>query len=332
MKNPGNGAVYRSITPLRVSFIGGGTDLPAFYREHGGEVVSMALGYHINIAVRRLDGPFRVAYQVNGEPPRVSPSVDEVEHPITREALKFLEVDKPIEITSSSEVPAGTGLGSSSSYTVGLLHALHAAQGGGPPWARLADEACHIEIDRLKAPIGRQDQYIAAGGGFRRTVFMPDDSVHSTSIECAPDIREEFTNHLMMFYLGGKRPALEILTEVQREMNQNKAPLCELKSMCSGFLESLSRGDFEEVGEILHQAWLIKRSLNPRISNGHVDEAYERSRASGAIGGKLLGAGGTGFLLLLAPPSRHARIRAELRAHREFRFQPDPLGSRVFSE
>src|SRR5437868_5886783 len=173
MKNPGNGAVYRSITPLRVSFIGGGTDLPAFYREHGGEVVSMALGYHINIAVRRLEGPFRVAYQVNGEPPRVSPSVDEVEHPITREALKFLEVDKPIEITSSSEVPAGTGLGSSSSYTVGLLHALHAAQGGGPPWARLADEACHIEIDRLKAPIGRRINTSPRAGAFDALFSCP---------------------------------------------------------------------------------------------------------------------------------------------------------------
>ena len=322
--------MIHSRTPLRVSFVGGGTDLPLFYRQHGGAVVSSAVVHYIDVLVKPRPQGSKYRYQINGSAIREAADVDEIESPITREAIKFTNVDVPLEISSHSSVPAGTGLGSSSSFAVGLLNALHGLQGEHRTSEELADEACHLEIDLLEAPIGRQDQYIAALGGLRHTIFQPDECIVSQPVCCAPGIREKLEKNLLMFYLGGNRDAVSILSQVNKDMDQKTAVLVEMKSLCGNFLEVLARGTrLEELGEILDITWRLKCKLNDGISTGQIDQLYQRSRARGAIGGKLLGAGGAGFLLLFVAPDQQDEVRSELREYREFEYKCDPQGSRI---
>ncbi|HEU4507287.1 MAG TPA: hypothetical protein VFR78_03545 [Pyrinomonadaceae bacterium] len=319
-----------SRTPLRVSFVGGGTDLPLFYRRYGGTVVSSAVVHYIDVSVKRLPPGSSYYYRLNGTGLKEAADVDEIENQITREALKFTRTDTPLEITSHSSVPAGTGLGSSSSYTVGLLNALHALHGEHRSSEELAAEACHIEIDLVKAPIGRQDQYIASTGGLRHTVFHPDERVDTKPVSCAPHVREKLEKQLLLFYLGGNRDAVSILSQVNKDMDQKTKVLQEMKSLCDSFLEVLARGTrLHELGEILDANWNLKRKLNDEISNQRIDEVYQRSRAKGAIGGKLLGAGGAGFLLLFVELDKQDTVRAELKDCREFQYKCDMDGSRI---
>lgn len=323
-------ATIRSRTPLRVSFVGGGTDLPLFYRQYGGAVVSSAVVHYIDVTVKRLPRGSKYRYQLNDSEIKEAADIHEVENHITREALTFTNVKLPLEITSHSSVPAGTGLGSSSSYTVGLLNALHALQGERRSAEELANEACQIEIELLKAPIGRQDQYIASLGGLRHTVFHRDERVVSQPVRCASAVHEAFEKNLLLFYLGGNRDAVSILSQVNNDMEQKTTVLQEMKSLCGSFLEVLARGTrLEELGEILDLTWQLKRKLNDGISNQRIDEIYQRSRARGAIGGKLLGAGGAGFLLLFVPLNQQDSVRSELRECREFQYRCDTRGSRI---
>lgn len=325
--------LIQSRTPLRVSFIGGGTDLPAFYKEHGGgAVVSTALRRYIHISVRRLpaSSPFRCL--LGSGPAQEAACADHIEDQITREAVRLTGIRTPLEIRAAFDISSGTGLGSSSSYAVGLLHALHVLQGRRVTWRRLAHEACQIEIEILKHPIGLQDQYIASSGGFRRIAFHPDGTVASSPVGCAPGVRRAFEQHLMLFYVGGQRRAGTILGEVQREMSRNKTHLQTLKSMCDDFVRVLVHGtDLRVLGELLDAAWQLKRKLSDSISNTRIDDIYCRARAKGAIGGKLLGAGGAGFLLLFVPPSQQGTVRRELCDHAELAFESDPRGSRILS-
>jgi len=322
--------MIHSRTPLRVSFVGGGTDLPSFYRRHGGAVVSSAVIHYIDVMVKPLPPGSKYRYQLNGCEIREAADIDEIESPITREALKFTNVKIPLEIISHSSVPAGTGLGSSSSFTVGLLNALHAVKGECRPAEELAEEACHLEIELLKAPIGRQDQYIASIGGLRHTVFHQDERIVSEPVGGVPGIREKLEKRLLLFYLGGHRDAVSILSQVNNDMEQKTAVLQEMKSLCGSFLEVLARGThLEKLGEILDITWRLKCKLNDGISNKFIDDMYQRSRAKGAIGGKLLGAGGAGFLLLFVPLDQQDRVRSELRGYREFEYKCDLHGSRI---
>jgi D-glycero-alpha-D-manno-heptose-7-phosphate kinase len=317
-------------TPLRISFAGGGSDLSAFYEEEQGAVVSTAIDKYIYITVNpKFDHKIRASYSVT----EIVDGVDELKHELIREALHMLKIKEGIEITSISDIPSqGTGLGSSSSYTVGLLNALYAYSGHMAGAERLADEACHIEIERCRKPIGKQDQYIAAYGGLQFIRFNPDGSVFTDPVICSPTTRKRLQTRLLLLYTGLTRSADDILSEQTRETKSNEAKRVSLKRMVSlahQLCEALGQEDIDAFGEILHAGWLEKRKLATNISNPHIDDWYERARAAGAIGGKLLGAGGGGFLLLYADPAHHSDICRALPELRPIPFHFCPQGSKV---
>ncbi len=316
-------------TPLRISFAGGGSDLSAFYEHEPGAVVSTAIDKYIYITVNpKFDHKIRASYSVT----EIVDSVGEVKHELIREALYLLGLKEGIEITSISDIPSqGTGLGSSSSYTVGLLNALYAFKGHMAGAERLAAEACHIEIDRCRKPIGKQDQYIAAYGGLQYIRFNPDGSVYTDPLICSAETRKKLQTRLLMLYTGLTRSADNILLEQTQETRTNEAKRATLRRMvdlANQLREALGRDDIDGFGEILHAGWLEKRKLATNISNGHIDDWYERARAAGAIGGKLLGAGGGGFLLLYADPAYHADICRALPELRPIPFNFCPQGSK----
>lgn len=319
-----------SRTPLRISFAGGGSDLPAFYRHEPGAVVSTAINQYIYITVnKKFDRQIRASYSVT----EMVNSVDELKHELIREALKMTNLDGGIEITSISDIPSrGTGLGSSSTYTVGLLNALNAHMGRQAGAERLAREACEIEIERCGNPIGKQDQYIAAYGGLQYIQFNPDGSVFVDPIICRPETRRALQQRLLLMYTGLTRSANQILEEQQRNTEENEQQRQILRAMTSLAQElraTLARDDLDPVGDILHQGWLLKRQLAQQISSEVIDEWYERARRHGALGGKLLGAGGGGFLLLYAGPESHADIIRALPELRSFAFKFEPQGSKI---
>jgi D-glycero-alpha-D-manno-heptose-7-phosphate kinase len=319
-----------SRTPLRISFAGGGSDLPAFYQHEPGAVVSTAIDKYIYITVnKKFDHRIRASYAVT----EIVDSVDELKHELIREALRLVRLDGGIEITSISDIPSqGTGLGSSSTYTVGLLNALYAHTGRRVAAERLAREACRIEIERCDKPIGKQDQYIAAYGGLQYIQFNPDGSVFTDPIICRPETKQKLQERLLMLYTGMTRSANGILQEQQANTEQDRNRRQALRTMtqlAQELRESLCRNDVEAFGEILHQGWLMKRALASGISNDHIDAWYERSRRHGAMGGKILGAGGGGFLLLYAPRERHREILSSLPELRVIPFRFEPQGSKI---
>jgi D-glycero-alpha-D-manno-heptose-7-phosphate kinase len=298
-----------SRTPLRVSFAGGGSDLPAFYQHEPGAVVSTAINQYIYITVnKKFDRQIRASYSVT----EMVDSVDELKHELIREALKMAHLDGGIEITSISDIPSrGTGLGSSSTYTVGLLNALNAFAGRYAGAERLAREACEIEIERCGNPIGKQDQYIAAYGGLQFIQFNPDGSVFVDPVIFKPETRRTLEQRLLLMYTGLTRSANQILEEQQRnteKSDQQRQILRAMTGLAQELQAALARDDLDPFGEILDRGWLLKRQLAQQISNNVIDEWYERAKRNGAMGGKLLGAGGGGFLLLYACPECHAAI------------------------
>ncbi len=319
-----------SRTPLRISFVGGGSDLPAFYHQEPGAVVSTAIDKYIYITVNpKFDQKIRASYSRT----EIVDSVDNLQHELIREALKLLGIDGAIEITSISDIPSrGTGLGSSSTYTVGLLNALYAHTNHLAGAERLAREACQIEIERCDKPIGKQDQYIAAYGGLQFIRFNPDESVFVDPIICAPETREQLQAGLLMLYTGLVRSADDILEEQSHNTQTNAEKQVSLRRMV-GYArqvqEALSRNDLDGFGEVLHANWLEKRRLASGISKPCIDEWYRQARAHGAIGGKILGAGGGGFLLLYAPPERHEEVCKALPELRSVDFRFSPQGSKL---
>jgi len=319
-----------SRTPLRISFVGGGSDLPAFYRQEPGAVVSTAINKYIYITVnRKFDDKIRASYSRT----EIVDSVDELRHELIREALRVTGIDRAIEITSISDIPSqGTGLGSSSTYTVGLLNALYAHRGHMVGAERLAREACEIELERCGKPIGKQDQYIAAYGGLKYIRFYPDGEVEVVPILCAPETRRELQRRLLMLYTGLTRRADEILAEQSRNcvMDETKrASLRRMVALAEQMVEALSRNELDGFGEVLHANWLEKRSLASGVTNPVIDQWYKTARARGAIGGKILGAGGGGFLLLYAPPERREEICRALPELRPVPVHFEPQGSRI---
>ncbi len=319
-----------SRTPLRVSFFGGGSDLPAYYRRHGGAVLSTTIDKSVYITVsRKFDAAVRVSYARTEEVARAA----DVEHPLVREALGLLGIEGGVEITSVADIPArGTGLGSSSAFTVGLLNALHAYQGRHAPAARLAEESCVIEIERCGEPIGKQDQYAAAFGGFNFIRFHPDERVEVTKVLCPADVIEDLQRRLIFFYTGVTRSASSLLGEQSAAVARSGAAASaagELSCLAAQAFEAVCKGDLEPLGAMLDAAWRLKKGLAAGVSNGAIDQAYEAARAAGAEGGKLLGAGGGGFLMFLAPPERHDAVRAALGGLRETPFRFAPQGSSI---
>jgi D-glycero-alpha-D-manno-heptose-7-phosphate kinase len=317
-------------TPLRISFIGGGTDLPAFYRRETGMVVSTAIDKYIYLTVnKKFDHRVRASYSVT----EIVESVDEIKHELIRESLKLLALDGGIEITSISDIPSqGTGLGSSSTYTVGLLNALHTYRGEYADEHRLAREACQIELDRCSKPIGKQDQYIAAFGGLKCIQFNPDETVYVDPIVCSSETKRRLEESLLLLYTGKTRSADAILSEQARRTasdNGTAALARKLGELAQDLRWALCANQSDIVGELMHNAWETKKQMAPGITSEEIDWWYDRARARGAIGGKILGAGGGGFLLLYAPLSHHEHITRALPELRRVPFRFEPQGSKI---
>jgi len=319
-----------SRTPLRISFAGGGTDLQAFYGRERGAVLSSAIDKYVYITVnRKFDNKVRASYSVTEIVDRAA----DLKHELIRAALQLVDITGGVEITSISDVPSqGTGLGSSSSYTVGLLNALYAFTGRVAGAERLADEACRIEIDICGKPIGKQDQYIAAYGGLQHIQFNPDESVFVDPIPCRRELREQLQSCLLMLYTGLTRSANDVLSEQRRNTEQNGAAtegLRTMRDLADQLRETLCAGNLDGFGEVLHAGWMLKRTLATGISSPAIDGWYDLARRHGAVGGKLLGAGGGGFLLLYAHPDHHADIARNLPELRPIPFRLEPQGSKI---
>ena len=319
-----------SRTPLRMSFVGGGSDLPAFYREHGGAVVSTAIDKYIYVTVNpKIDNGIRLSYSVTEE----VRSVDEIRHELVRMALRYLELDGGLEITTIADIPSrGTGLGSSSSFTVGLLHALNAFRHRYVSNEELGRYSCHIEIDLCGEPIGKQDQYAAAYGGLNLIEFQADESVIVSPIICRPETVREIEAGLLVFYTGITRSASDLLREQSAGLvssAQKQQAMRRMVELAYLLREELQRNNIEALGEILHENWELKKSLSSGVSTGEIDSWYHAARSAGASGGKLLGAGAGGFLMFHAPPERHEAIKAALPGLRPIDMRFEPLGSRI---
>lgn len=320
-----------SRTPLRISFVGGGTDLPGFYEEHGGAVISTAIDKWIHVVVsRRFEGDLRVSYSRT----EIVETAAELEHELVREGLKATGMPRGLDIATLADLPSGTGLGSSSTVMVGLLAALYAYQGVYRAPLELAEQAAAIEIMSLGKPIGRQDQYAAAVGGFNLIEFLRDGAgVRVEPVVCPPGTLERLHRSLILFYTGGQRSADSVLT-AQRDaiaQDENGAidTLSAMRDLAYRMRDALGGGDADAVGDLLERNWQLKRSLTAGITNPGIDSWYERAREAGAVGGKLLGAGGAGFLLMMAPEAAHDRIRAALSDLREVPFRFASRGTHI---
>ncbi|MBI5384060.1 MAG: GHMP kinase [Verrucomicrobia bacterium] len=319
-----------SRTPLRMSFVGGGSDLPAFCRRFGGAVVSTAIDKYVYVTVNpKFDHRIRVSYAKTEE----VGSVAKIKHPLVREAMRLLGLDGGIEITSIADIPSrGTGLGSSSSFTVGLLHALHAYAGRYAAAEQLAREACHIEIDRCSEPIGRQDQYAAAYGGLNFIQFHADDSVSVDPIVCKRETLRALQENILSFYTGITRRSAGVLKDQQEVMASQRSKQRVMKRMVQlahDLRAELQKNNLAAFGELLHENWEFKRSLTGGISTAQIDRWYALARREGARGGKLLGAGSGGFLMFYAPRERHDAIARALADLRRVDLGFEPEGSKI---
>jgi D-glycero-alpha-D-manno-heptose-7-phosphate kinase len=317
-------------TPLRVGLVGGGTDLPDYYREHGGRVLNAAIDKYVYVVVKqRFDDDIYVNYSQK----EIVSRVEDLQHELVREALHMTGIRGGVEITTLADIPsAGSGLGSSSAVTVGLLQALFAYQGRQLTAEELADRACAIEIDRCRKPIGKQDQYAAAYGGFNLIQFNPDDSVAVTPVIMPKEKRAELERNIIVFYTGITRSASAILQTQSDAMVSDAAKQDAQKRMVRlayELMTELQRGNLDSFGKILDENWQLKKGLAPGVSTGDIDGWYEAACAAGAIGGKILGAGSGGFLMFYAPQERHEAIERALMPLRKVSFRFDPLGSRI---
>ncbi|MGI0070925.1 MAG: GHMP kinase [Thermoplasmata archaeon] len=315
-------------TPLRISFAGGGTDLPSFYRQYGGgSVVSAGVDKFVHVIVNeKFDRSIRVAYTRTENVDRLG----DLQHELVREAMRATGVLEALEIHTIADIPGeGTGLGSSSSLTVGLLNALYAFRGVLKDPVELAREACQIEIDTLGGRAGKQDQYIAAFGGVQHFEFRPDESVRSTPLPLSPADRESLSDHLSLYYTGVTRKAEGILKDQGSRTEQNKESLFRMRELAGEARSAIVQHDGERLGRVLDEGWQLKRGLSAGISNPDIDQRFERAKAAGAYGGKVTGAGGGGFLLLVHPPERSRQIAAALSPMQRLPFRVAPEGSRI---
>lgn len=314
-------------TPLRVSLFGGGTDFPAFYREEGGCVVSTAIDKYVFVTIkRRFDRLLRIGYTRT----EIVEKVDEIQHELIREALCTTGIRDGVEITTMADIPsAGSGLGSSSAVTVGALHAMHTYLGELVPADQLAREACRIEIETLHKPIGVQDQYIAALGGLRFIEFHTDGRVTAERLSLSQETRRWLSESLLLFFTGITRPADSILAEQRSNIEDRRPILRQMKQLAIQGREDLGAGKLEDLGSLLHEGWELKKRMASLVSNGGLDNLYAAARRAGALGGKLTGAGGGGFMVLLCPKDRHDSVRAALGHLQELPFGLEADGTKV---
>ncbi len=319
-----------SRTPLRMSFTGGGSDLPGFYRNGGGAVISTTIDKYVYVNVnKKFDNGIRVAYSKNEE---VS-NVQEIEHRLVRASMEFVGLQGGIEITTIADIPSkGTGLGSSSSFTVGLLHALNAFKGRYVSSEQLGADSCYIEIDRCGEPIGKQDQYAAAFGGFNLIRFNPDDTVVVSPIICRRETLQCIERNILVLYTGITRSASALMGQQSREVDGNGRKQEILKRMVKltyDLADELQKNNTDIFGEILHENWMLKKSISDGVSTSEIDNWYEIARRAGAAGGKILGAGAGGFLMIYARAELHEAIKNALHMLRPVPIRFEPLGSRI---
>jgi D-glycero-alpha-D-manno-heptose-7-phosphate kinase len=316
--------------PFRISLAGGGSDIPSFYRQHRGAVLSGAIAKYAFVVIHPYFNPqyFHLKYAKT----ELTRDREEIQHPILREALAMLNIEQGLEIASIADVPAGTGIGSSSAFCVALLSGLHAHCGRFVTKEQLAKEACRIEIERLGEPIGKQDQYAAAFGGINFIEFETNDNVIVNPLPLDRDVVSALENNLLLFFTGIQRSASAILGEQRKLVENSPGAVDTLRRMVDiahEMRKMLMKADIDFVGTALHESWLLKRSLVHQISSSDFDQLYEKALAAGAIGGKIAGAGGGGFLLLYCPLKRQAAVREALKGYQEMKVRFDMSGARV---
>lgn len=316
-----------SQTPFRISFVGGGTDFEDFYRRYPGRVLSTSINKYIYLGLNpKFDDQIRISYSKTENVGHRN----QIEHPIVKAALGEVGIEKGIEITSVGDIPGkGTGLGSSSSFTIGLLNGLYSYLGKYVSPNLLAEKACQIEIDKLDSPIGKQDQYAVAFGGLNVIAFNPNGKVEVEPVYLSPKLKEDFQNHLLLFYTGIQRSAAPILSEQKENIDKKFEFLRKMSDLVPVFKTYLEKGDFQKMGEILHQNWLFKKELSSGISNPQLEEIYSLALKAGAWGGKILGAGGGGFLLVIAPPENQPKIKEALNKYQLTPFRFTEAGSKI---
>ena len=322
-----------TITPLRISFAGGGTDFPDFYREHGGAVVSTTINKYIYVTVKKHSPLFNEAYRLSYSVTEHTQSLEEIDNDIARECLRLLPVDPPLFISTAADLPAQSGLGSSSSFAVGLLYALHVMRGEEVSAGQLAEEACEVEINVLKRPIGKQDQYAAAYGGLNHIVFAADDRVTLEHLWLPDDMTSRIFKNSMLFWTGMQRTAGSILDEQKANIvarTQTLIAMCDLANRCR---RDLAKGgqSIETFGKLLDEGWRAKRTLASKITTSDINIKYKAALAAGAIGGKIAGAGGGGFLFLIVPQDRQQTVRAALPGMTDIGLRYEPRGARILS-
>ncbi len=318
-----------SKTPLRMSFVGGGSDLPAYYREEPGAVLSTTIDKYMYICVnRKFDGNIRVSYTRTEE---VATAAD-IQHPLVREALDIVGIRGGIEIASMADIPSqGSGLGSSSTFTVGLLNALFAYLGRYASNEQLARLACEIEIGRCHEPIGKQDQYAAAFGGLNLIRFHPDETVSVDPVICSPQVLADLEASTLVLFTGRTRSASAVLAEQSAALREpdRRQLMRRMVALAFEFKRELESGRLDGIGALLDENWRLKAQLSAAISDAQIDDWYARAIAHGALGGKLLGAGNGGFMMFVAPPARHAQIAGALPGLQPVKFHFDRNGAQI---
>ena len=320
-----------SRTPYRISFFGGGTDYPAWYRNHGGSVLATTINKYCYITCRYLPPFFDHRTRIVYSKIEHCQSYDEISHPAVREVLRYLNVDRGVEIHHDGDLPARSGLGSSSAFTVGLMHALYALKGQIPSKEELAKESIYIEQERLKETVGSQDQVLAAYGGFNHITFLPTTGgISVRPMTLSPERIRELNAHLMLFFTGINRTASDVAQSYARDFEGKEQQMQMMTDMVNEGISTLCNGqDLTGVGKLLHESWKAKRDLSPKVSNSRVEEIYDQAMSAGAIGGKLIGAGGGGFMLLFVHPRNHAKVRERLNKLLYVPFKFEFLGSQI---
>ncbi len=319
-----------SRTPFRISFFGGGTDYPAWFKEHKGAVVATTIDKYCYINLRYLPPFFEHKSRIIYSKMEHVHSNDEIDHPAVREALRFFKITQGVEIHHDGDLPARTGLGSSSSFTVGLLHCLYAMKGVMPTRERLAEEAIYVEQTMCKDNVGCQDQMLAAHGGFNHIEFGGTNHLKVRTITISTERSRELQNNLMLVFTGFSRTASQIAAHQIKNIPKKKQELKSMYQMTGEAMKILSSSqDLKAFGKLLHESWQLKRSLSDKVSTPHIDEMYATARRAGAVGGKLLGAGGGGFVLLYATPAAQLKIRSALKNYLVIPFKFEDQGTQI---
>jgi D-glycero-alpha-D-manno-heptose-7-phosphate kinase len=319
-----------SRTPFRISFFGGGTDYPAWYREHGGAVLAATINKYCYLTCRYLPPFFEHRFRVVYSKIESCQKIDEIAHPSVRESLRFLKVERGMEIHHDGDLPGRSGMGSSSAFTVGLLNALHALHGRAVGKKQLAEQSIHLEQEILKETVGSQDQVCATYGGVNRVNFFQNGDFSVQPMTLLPERLAELNSHLMLFYTGIKRTASEVASSYVAGMAERATLLNKMRDCVERSCEILNDGkNLIAFGELLHEAWLAKRALSDKVSNARVDALFDEAQSAGAIGGKLLGAGGGGFILLFVPPEKQTKVRRQFSRLIEVPFEFEFSGSQI---